>query len=150
MRRFWSLPPPALRERGHGSLACRGIVVHQGVGLRSNVITGVNDPHRDLARSIGVCPASACGTKRRLGNVRLCAACGPKRTSDQRLPNSRFMSRRPSLGLWFGRRSRLRHQEPHNRDSKQAYRCHTQKCCRPIKVRGDEPKECSAERSTKS
>src|SRR5215471_7749516 len=69
---------------------------------------------------------------------------------DQRLPNSRFMSRRPSLGLWFGRRSRLWHQEPHNRDSKQAYRCHTQKCCRPIKVRGDEPKECSAERSTKS
>ena len=62
-------------------------------------------------------------------------------------------SRRPdvtSLGLWFGRRSRLWHQEPHNRDSKQAYRCHTQKCCRPIKVRGDDPKECSAERSTKS
>jgi hypothetical protein len=57
---------------------------------------------------------------------------------------------RPSFGLWFGRRSGLWHQEPHNRDSKQAYRCHTQKCCRPIKVRGDEPKECSAERSTKS
>jgi hypothetical protein len=50
---------------------------------------------------------------------------------------------RPS-GLWFGRRSCLWHQEPDNRDSKQAYRCHTQKCCRPIKVRGDEPKECSA------
>src|SRR5947209_18896072 len=57
---------------------------------------------------------------------------------------------RPSLGLWFGRRSRLWHQEPHNRDGKHAYRCHTHKCCRPIKVRGDEPKECSAERSTKS
>src|SRR6516225_9604500 len=41
---------------------------------------------------------SGFGTKRRLGNVRFCAACGPKRTSDQRLPNSRFMSRRPSLG----------------------------------------------------
>ena len=49
-----------------------------------------------------------------------------------------------------GRRSRLWHQEPHDRGGKQAYRRHTQKCCRPIKIRGHQPKECSAERSTKS
>jgi hypothetical protein len=49
---------------------------------------------------------------------------------------------RSTVGLW--------HQEPHNRESKEDYRCHTQKCCGPIKVCGHEPKECSAERSTKS
>src|SRR5215813_1023782 len=51
-----SLPPPTLSERCPSQgFARRGIAVRQGVGLRSNVITGVNDPRRDLARSIGVC-----------------------------------------------------------------------------------------------
>jgi hypothetical protein len=52
--------------------------------------------------------------------------------------------------LLFRRRSRLWHQEPHDRGAKEAYRRHTQKCCRPIKIRGDQAKECSAERSTNS
>src|SRR5262249_35869634 len=56
----------------------------------------------------------------------------------------------PDDELLFGRRSRLWHQEPHDRGAKQAYRRHTQKCCRPIKIRGDQAKECSAERSTNS
>src|SRR5262249_40221750 len=52
--------------------------------------------------------------------------------------------------LLLGRRSRLRHQERHERGAKQGYRRHTQKCCRPFKIRGVQAKECSAERSTNS
>jgi hypothetical protein len=39
---------------------------------------------------------SGFGTRRRLGNVRFCAACGGEADIDQRLPNCRrFMSTRP-------------------------------------------------------